>query len=69
MKTAHWHFIATCAVRPDLKDKDGKDVGIQVNDEGDQQFIPFELEQSVSATSGWYNLWWAVCRNEVKHFY
>jgi hypothetical protein len=62
-----WHYRALCSVRPDLRN--AIPVGISYNStESDENFTPFDENGVSSANAGWLQLWWAICRNELRQF-
>jgi hypothetical protein len=66
----HWRFMATCAVRPDLKGKVPLGIAVHQTEGDPEQFTPIDpMDEHISnASRGWHRLWWAVCRDKLKDF-
>jgi hypothetical protein len=70
--TIRWNFVARCGVAADLVK--ASPLGICYREQGHweaaQQCIDVDLSNDTPANAekGWYNLWWAVCKDQIRKF-
>ena len=68
-----WHYLTRCVVPPGMTTT--VPIGLWISDthepnSGTDNFLEMDLHNPTppNVLRGWYNLWWAVCRNELRTF-
>ena len=62
-----WYFRTVCAV-PDTPTSEQLGIYFNKGDPKTETFIPFKPNEVSNIVRGWYALWWAVCKNELRNF-